>query len=262
MTQSSMPSFVKGGEQGGVLLNKGTFLKLESGKPLEIVPLTGVNPPPGELMSGHNCLMSFQQYTLWLDDLPTGKFSPSFPNLGGKGEVGQVLGLTPTFRCMMLVMVNGEEDEQIWAFGKQVFSQLVEIEQAAGESIRGLVLRVSKTGEKMQTKYRVVPTSRRVPVSGEPETDLTKFVGPTTREEIIKLLVEVDAWPPPGGDPLATPSGKALRGGSENKGPAAPPTPTKPVRPPRVEPVQDPLPVTPIDDGPPWDDEFESGDSP
>jgi hypothetical protein len=197
-----VPSFVKTGSSAVEQLSGGKFVRLESGKAVEIIPLTGLEPPPGEDPNGSNCVISFQQYAIWMDDLPEGKKSPVFPAIGGKYDCGAILGLTPKFRALMLVTVNGEEDEKILPMGAQVFKELAQIEMATGQPLKGCVLRLVKTGVGMATRYKVVFTGRHVTVEGEPQTDLMDYVGPQTREEIVQMLEAVGKWPPPGGDPM------------------------------------------------------------
>lgn len=199
-----LPSFIAAGRSGELLTaGGGRFLKLESGKAITIIPLSGVNPPNEEEADGRNCVISFMQYSIWLDEAnrPEGANSPMFPAIGGPHDPGRLLGLEPKFRAMMICVVQGDDQEQIWAFGKQVFKQLVEIEDALGESIRGKILKITKTGTGMNTKYRVVNTGKSVPVDGTPDTDLLEWLGPTSREEIVEMLVKAEQWPPAGGDP-------------------------------------------------------------
>jgi hypothetical protein len=205
-SMSNVPSFIKAGQAGNdIASGGGKFLKLESGKPREIIPLTGVEPPDGEEPNGSNSIISFNQYAIWKDNLPDGVRSPVFPAIGGKSDPGAMLGLEPRFKGFMLVIEKGGEDELVWPFTVSVFKQLCELESTLGESIKGMILKVSRTGEGLKTKYRVVATGKRVAINGEPETDLMEHVGPTTREEIVEMLEAAGEWPPVGGDPFAKP---------------------------------------------------------
>jgi len=200
----AMPSFISSGSAG---LSSGgnRFVRLESGKPIEIIPLTGVDAPPGQTPNGKNSIISYRQYTKWIDNPTEGQRSPSFPAIGGESDPGAMLGLEAKFRGMMLCVIKGEEDtEKIFAFGVSVFKQLVDAEAALGESIRGRVFRVLKKGDGINTKYTVTNTGRMVDIDGEPETNLLDHLGPTTRPEIIKMLEEASLWPPEGGDPYAS----------------------------------------------------------
>ncbi len=206
----ALPGFIRTGGEGLNQLAGGQFIKLEAGKPVELICLTGVEPPVGEQATGKNSVISFNQYTMWLDNLPDGARSPMFVATGGPFDPGHLLGLETRFKALMLCMVPNEEGEKILSMGASVFKQLVEIEQTSGESLRGHVIRILKTGEGLKTKYRVTPTTKAVNIDGEPETDLMDNVGPTERDEIVKMLVDAGVWPPPGGDPFVK-SGKSSK---------------------------------------------------
>lgn len=209
----TLPSFVGAGKD--VQLGGTKWIRLEEGKPVDIIPLTGVEPPDGETPSGSNCVISYRKYTMWLDDLKEGQRSPSFPALGSADDPGAMLGLEAKFTGLMICAQKGEDGEKIWQFGISVFKQLVDIEAALGESIKGHIIRVTKKGSGMSTKYAVVNTGRIADIEGEPETDLMEQLGPTTRKEIIKVLEEVGQWPPVGGDPYAEAKAAPAKGGAK-----------------------------------------------
>lgn len=242
-----LPSFVGSGKN--TKASSGSrWIRLEAGKPMDIIPLTGVEAPAGETPSGSNCVISYRRNTMWVDDLPEGKFSPSFPALGTPDDPGVLLGLEPKFTGLMICAIKDDEAEHIWQFGVSIFKQLVDIEAALGESIKGHILRVTRKGEGKMTKYTVINTGRVVDVEGEPETNLVEHIGPTTREEIIKQLEEVGVWPPPGGDPFA-----AVASTSKSKGTKAKVSPKFPTKPkPEVAEAD-------ADDKDDWDGDFEDG---
>lgn len=258
-----LPSFIGAGsdvQTGGA----SKFVRLEQGKPLELIPLTGVEPPAGESPDGKNCVISFRQYTFWIDNPSEGQRSPSFPALGTKDDPGALLGLESKFRGMMICVQKDDEGEKVWGFGVSVFKQLCDIEAALGESLRGHILRVLKKGEGMQTKYTIVNTGRVVDIEGEPETDLMEYVGPTTRPEIIEKLVEAGAWPPPGGDPFAAAApkkGVSVGGSKPKPAPAAAPLVDivdEPVEKPKTKkekPVTKSEPEVKVEGADDWDDD-------
>lgn len=213
---TTLPSFIKAGAAGSEIAESGSkFIKPEEGKVLSIIPLTGIDAPEGEEPNGSNCVISFNQYSIWMDreDLPDGVMSPMFPALGGPSDPGAMLGHKPAFRAMLICMVEGDEnhEERILPMGKSVFKQLCDIETMNGESIRGQIIKIKREGSGRSTKYKVVGTSRRVEIEGDPETNLLEHTGPTTRAAIIELLSKAGIWPPEGGDPYAEASkpGKA-----------------------------------------------------
>lgn len=195
---SALPTFAKAGDKGQDFSSGKILPKMKAGEILEIVALTGVNPPEGETPTGSNCICAFQEYTLWIDRGADEKgFSPSFPNIGGPEEIGALLGLQPRFKGMMLVARKGEEEEKILTMGVQVYNQLVEIEKTLGESIKGQVLRIKRVGSgQNDTKYTVIQTGKRVTIEGDPETDMVPFMGPLTREGIVAMLEKAGQWPP------------------------------------------------------------------
>lgn len=249
VSTAPMPDFVKAGGAGSDLMNSGKFVKFEAGKPVELIMLTGVEPPIGEKPNGRNCLISFKQYSIWLEakDRPEGVMSPMFPALGGKDDPGALLGLEPSFKSLGLVMVNGTAEEQILGMGISIFKQLVDIELSLGESLRGHIIRINKKGEGKQTKYTVVATGRRVSIDGEPDLNLVEYLGPTNRADIIEMLDKAGQWPPPGGDPYAATTGKTKPAAIKPAGPKE----TKPV------PAAEPSPTSsePADEGD-WSDEL------
>lgn len=224
-----LPGFLKSGSAGLSEVGGNKFVKVETGQSVEIIPLTSVEPPYGEEANGSNSVLSFNQYTKWMDDLPDGALSPMFPAIGGPSDPGKMLGLESRFRALLLCLVKGEEEEKVFVMGVSVFKQLIDIEQALDEkSIKGKVLKVSKTGSGLRTKWRIVPTGKSVEFEGEPETNLVDHVGPTTREEIIEMLTKAELWPPEGGDPYA----KKTKLGAGKSKIEQKPSSKKPVKPP------------------------------
>lgn len=215
-----LPAYIQQGEDG--LNSRGSkFLKVESGKAVNIIPLTNLNAPKGEVPTGNNCVISYDQYSIWLDNLPEGKMSPFFPAIQpAECDPGRLMGLEPKFVGMMICVTEDEPDvERILRLTLSGFKELSDIEMATG-GIKGRVIQYKKTGSGQATRYKFINTGRSVEVQGEPETDLTDHIGPTTREEIIELLDSVAeemhrqhgyVWPPAGGDPCAKKVGKSKR---------------------------------------------------
>lgn len=179
----SVPSFVRVGatgleELGGDGSSK--FLKLKPGKPIEIQPLTGVEG-----------IVSFNQHAMWLDE----GSSPIFPCFGKPWCPGEILGDKPRFRALLLCVVRDDPDtEMILPMGMSMFKQMVQIEEAIGGSMKGHIIRITRTGESLNTKYTVMPTGRRNKVTGEPDTNLLEHIGPTTPEEVIEMLEKANLW--------------------------------------------------------------------
>lgn len=177
----AVPAFVRTGAAGLDELGEGNskFVKLKVGKPMEIVPLTGVDG-----------IVSFNQHALW-DIEP----APIFPCFGEAWCPGEIIGDKPKFRALLLCISKEDPDtEVILPMGMSIFKQMVQIEEALGGPIKGQVIRVSRTGEGINTKYTALPTGRRVKVTSTPETNLLENLGPTTPEEVIEMLEKAGAW--------------------------------------------------------------------
>ena len=203
MSDQAVPSFIKTGEDALDQLSQGVFLKIEPNKPINLVFLTGVEPPAGMPKTGRNAILSFNQATVWVDkeDLPEGmQFSPSFVVTDDKYDPCRILGLEQRFKALALVMVEGETQERILPMGAMIWKQLVELERADG-SIRGRVIRISRTGDKLATKYSVTGTKREFELEGEPELNLMDHIGVWDREKVTETLTKLGMWPPVGGDP-------------------------------------------------------------
>ena len=184
--------------------------KIKPGETIEFVCLTGVKPPVGEEQTTKNSVIDFYEYTMWKEGLGPGEYSPRFPMLSegkpgesgtleGHEDPGKVLGLDPVMRGMMLVAPSEKGkptgEEKIYSFGISIYKQLLKIEDGLEESLKGKVLRVSRTGSgRTDTRYMVMATGKSVEVTGEPELDMIDYVGPTTYDEIIDLLVRTGNW--------------------------------------------------------------------
>lgn len=184
VTPKSLPSFVRTGATGLDSLGDANskFIKLTAGKPVEIVPLSGLDG-----------VISYNQHALWLDE----GNSPIFPCFAEEWCPGDILGDKPRFRALLLCVVRGGDsthEEMILPMGIALFKQLVSIEEAIGESIRGHVIRITRTGERLSTRYNAVPTGRRVKLSGTPETNLLDHIGVTDPNEVVEMLEKTELW--------------------------------------------------------------------
>lgn len=177
------PDFVRIGAVGlEELADSGSskFLKLKAGKAVEVVPLTGVEG-----------VLSFNQHALWLED----GNSPIWPCFGKPWCPGEVIGDKARFRALLLVVTKDDPDtEMILPMGSSMFKQFVAVEDAIGGSMKGQVVRVLRTGDGLATKYNIIPTGRRVKVTGEPDINLMEHIGPTTPEEVIEMLEKAGRW--------------------------------------------------------------------
>lgn len=195
MTDSAIPSFLAAGSQlprnGGSI----EFVRIAAGEPAELILLTGVEPPEGEKPNGSNSLISYQQYTAWVDDLPEGTFSPSFPATGRPDDPGRIIGLEPKFRGLMIVATTADPTTpKLLSFGKQVFRQLVELEAGLGEPLKGRIVRIVRKGEGMSTRYSVINTGKSVDIEGDPGVNIVDHIGSSEPDDVIESLRKVGLW--------------------------------------------------------------------
>jgi hypothetical protein len=180
-TPAALPSFVRAGATGAEELSnsESIFLKIKNGKPVQIIPLTGIDG-----------IISFNQHALWLDE----GSSPIFPCFGTSWCPGEIIGDKPKFRALMLCVTTEEPDrEMILPMGIGMFKQVVGVSEAIGD-IRGHILRITRTGEKLNTKYTVMPTNKRAKLSGEPETNLLEHLGEMDPDVVVEMLDKAGLW--------------------------------------------------------------------
>lgn len=163
--------------------NGQTFLKIGDGESFEIVPIGGIEE-----------IISFDQHAFWLDE----GNSPIFPCLQTKDCPGCMLNNDPRFKAIMPVMIKTDagQEERLVVLGKQAMKQLSEAEEAVGASLHGHILRYSRKGNGMNTKYSMMPTGRtaKVPPIEEFSLQPIDHIGPTDRDEQIKMLREAKLW--------------------------------------------------------------------
>jgi hypothetical protein len=181
---ASTPSFVR---MGANALNElaaasSIFLKLESGKPVEIVPLTGVDG-----------ILSYNQHAIWLDDGD----SPMFPCFIQPWCPGEIIGDKPKFRAMLVCVTREEPDRQvILPMGVSLYKQLLANQDAVGSSIKGRVIKITKTGEKLSTRYTALLTGRVMKKIADMdlEIELIEHIGETDPDVVVEMLKKAGIW--------------------------------------------------------------------
>jgi hypothetical protein len=148
------------------------FLGIKPDESVTIAPLAGIED-----------MISIDQHVFWVD----GGSSPMFPCIG-EGCPGCAMGDSPRYRASLPVLTK-EDGPKIFSFGTQVARQLSEIASELG-NLKGAMLKVKRTGSGLKTSYTVVAVGKSVKTEGVKVPDVEKAIGPTTREEIVKLLEE------------------------------------------------------------------------
>lgn len=185
-------SFIKKGREAVDHASEGNgsvWLKLSDGDSHEIVAIGGVEE-----------MISFDQHAFWLDE----GNSPIFPCLQTKDCPGckleqEIKQGGARFKAVLPVLVktDGGQEERLVIFGKAVAKQLADAEDAVGESLHGHILRLSRKGSGINTKYTVMPTGRKaksIPTIEEFGLDPMENIGPTTPKAIIEALAEAGLW--------------------------------------------------------------------
>lgn len=127
-------------------------------------------------------ILATEQCAIWLDagNSPVWVYT-------GPDDPSHELGVERRYRAYLPVMVDG--DVKVWSMGKQAHIQLLEIADASGE-LKGLEVRIKRTGSGLTTRYNVVPKGKRHDVSRIEEPDVIAMLGPITSDEVRKMIAE------------------------------------------------------------------------
>lgn len=184
--RSKTPSFIRTGRKSveeAISSGGETFLRLKDGDSIEIAMIGGVDD-----------IISFDQHSFWLDEGD----SPIFPCQQDDECPGCMLGDGPQFKAMVTVMVKteGGMEERLIIFGKSVLRALVDAEDAVGDSLHGKILKYSRKGTGLNTRYSVIPTGREVKVPELNDVSLKPIenLGMIDRDEIVEALRSKGLW--------------------------------------------------------------------
>jgi hypothetical protein len=127
-------------------------------------------------------IIAVEQCAIWLDD---GQ-SPVWVYTGPE-DPSHDLKVEKRYRAYLPVLVDGES--RVWSMGKQAHSTLLDIADAQA-SIKGLDIRIKRTGAGLATRYSIVPRGTRKDVSSVNEVDVVEMLGPITSEGVKDMLCE------------------------------------------------------------------------
>ena len=127
-------------------------------------------------------IIAVEQCAIWLDD----GNSPVWVYTGPE-DPSHELKVDKRYRAYLPVLVDGEV--KVWSMGKQVHSTLLDIADAQ-DSIKGLDVRIKRTGAGLGTRYSLVPRGTRKDISRIPEVDVVEMLGPITPEGVREMLTE------------------------------------------------------------------------
>jgi hypothetical protein len=127
-------------------------------------------------------ILACEQCAIWLDagNSPVWVYT-------GPDDPSHDLGVDRRYRAYLPVLVDGEV--KVWSMGKMAHVQLLDIADASGE-LKGLEIRIKRTGSGLTTRYSVVPKGKRHDVSRIEEPDVIAMLGPITSEEVREMITE------------------------------------------------------------------------
>ena len=133
-------------------------------------------------------IVSVDQCTIW-DFNP----APSWVYCGSD-DPSHDLGIKPGYRAFIPVLVKGDEEQKprIWSMPISAHRALCDI--AEMQDLKGLVVKVKKTGTGIKTKYTIVSTARVVNIKKVEDIpsseDIINRLGPEDRAGIIAMIEE------------------------------------------------------------------------
>jgi hypothetical protein len=129
-------------------------------------------------------ILNCEQCAIWLDQ----GNSPVWVFLG-PDDPSIELGVDRRYRAYIPLML-GDDEPQIWSVGKGVHGQLLDISDANGGKLKGLVVQIKRTGNGLQTRYSIVPTGKRRKVEGIEKIDVISLLGPLDVDEIKEMIAD------------------------------------------------------------------------
>lgn len=127
-------------------------------------------------------ILACEQCAIWLEE----GNSPVWVYTGPE-DPSHELGVDRRYRAYLPLLVDGEV--KIWSMGKTAHIAILDIADASGD-LKGLEIRIKRTGQGLATRYSVVPKGKRHDVSRIDEVDVIATLGPITPEGVRQLIAE------------------------------------------------------------------------
>lgn len=127
-------------------------------------------------------IIAVEQCAIWLDD----GNSPVWVYTGPE-DPSHALKVDKSYRAYLPVLVDGEA--KVWSMGKMAHTTLLDIADAQS-SVKGLNVRIKRTGAGLATRYSITPKGTRRDVDEVPEVDVVAMLGPITTDEVKEMLAE------------------------------------------------------------------------
>lgn len=134
------------------------------------------------LMVNTDEIISCEQCAIWLE----GGSSPVWV-YSGVDDPSHELKAEKRYRAFIPVIHKG--DVKVWPMGKGAHGTLLDIADAAGE-LKGLEVRIKRTGSNLATRYAITPRGARHKVDSYPEVDIVSMLGPLDTDDVKKMIAE------------------------------------------------------------------------
>jgi hypothetical protein len=164
------------GRRGDGDEKKGRWLKLQPGEVKDLVILCEAED-----------ILASEQCAIWMKD----GNSPVWVYTGPEDPCHD-LGLKRAYKAFLpvLELVDGKPgDVAIWSVTKSVHIALLDVADASGE-LKGLEVRVKRTGSSLATRYSVIPRGKRRDVRGIEEPNILDSLGPLTSDGVKELIAQ------------------------------------------------------------------------
>lgn len=171
--KSSYEAIKKGGDPRKDSSGGGNWLKLESGQMADVVALVGIDD-----------IIACEQCAIWLDE----GNSPVWVYTGPE-DPSHDLKVDRRYRAYLPVLAILGNEIQVWSMGKSSHMQLLDIADAGGD-LKGMELRIKRTGSGLATRYSIVPKGMRRDVDDIEEVDVIAMLGPITPDEVKEMLAK------------------------------------------------------------------------
>jgi hypothetical protein len=127
-------------------------------------------------------ILTCEQCAIWLE---AGN-SPVWVYTGPE-DPSHDLSVDRRYRAYLPLLIDSEP--AVWSMGKTAHIQLLDIADASGE-LKGLEIRIKRTGSGLSTRYSIVPKGKRHDVSRHEEIDVVAMLGPITPNEVKAMITE------------------------------------------------------------------------
>lgn len=153
--------------------NKSSWLRIDPNTQTDVVALVDADE-----------IVSCEQCAIWLED----GNSPVWVYTG-PDDPSHELKLERRYRAYLPVLLVDTKEVQVWSMGKSAHSMLLDISDATGE-LKGLELRIKRTGSGLATRYSIVSKGKRHKVDRIEEVDVISMLGPLTPDEVKEMLAD------------------------------------------------------------------------